>query len=103
VALAGMFLVTHYAFAKSASVAKTKPEWEYCRLYASHAIGNSRYSANFATATAPDGADVIDSNHNGVLALNKLGADGWELVAVIPTPDSGGGDQAAYIFKRAKR
>jgi hypothetical protein len=42
------------------------------------------------------------SNKNFAAGLNKLGEDGWELVAVEPGFSNPPGKPAEYYFKRAK-
>ena len=97
--LTGTFLMTRYAFARSAPADETKRKWEYCHVYPPSFREGNRYKAALETATTPEGQfDKIDSNNTGMVALNKLGADGWELVAVIPTT-SGSNE---YILKRPR-
>jgi hypothetical protein len=38
----------------------------------------------------------------GEAALNKLGADGWELVAIEPSTDPSYPKRAYYVLKRAR-
>jgi len=98
-AAAVTFLMNRFVFGKSATADDSKRKWEYCRVYgSSHREGNN-YKAQLETASTPVGRiDEIDSNYTGVVALNNLGADGWELVAVIQS----GGPHPEYILKRPK-
>jgi hypothetical protein len=75
--MAGTFLLNRYVFAKSASADDAKRKWEYCHLYGSSVQEGNHYKAALETATTPEGRfDEIDSNYTGVVALNRLGADG---------------------------
>lgn len=101
-ALTGTFLMNRYVFGKAAPTDDTKRKWEYCHLYPSSFRDGNHYKAALETATTPEGRlDKIDSNNTGMVALNRLGADGWELVAVIPSTDGSTGS-TEYILKRPR-
>jgi hypothetical protein len=97
---AGTLLLSRYVFAQPARVAETKRKWEYCNLYrATLGGGANRWVAKFVTGgTSAGRLEEMDTNYSSVGALNKLGADGWELVAVIPAPERA----PEYILKRPK-
>ena len=93
----GLLALNRYATAKPTSPEETKRKWEYCYVFRSQLLEN-HYKAQM---TSPDGrTNEIDSSYMGVGALNKLGAEGWELVAIIP--DQSTQANAEYILKRPK-
>jgi len=95
--LAGMFLVNRYALAKPSAADGTKQKWEYCRLAGGSYHEDNRYTQILVSATTPEGKP-IDSDYYAVTGLDKLGAEGWELVAVMP----GNNGIPEYILKRPK-
>lgn len=93
----GLLALNRYATAKPASPEETKHKWEYCYLFRSQ-LSENHYKAQMIS---PDGRTIeIDSSYMGVGALNKLGAEGWELVAIIP--DQSMQANAEYILKRPR-
>ena len=95
-----LFVVSRYASAKPPGEV-TKQRWEYCLVLGSFPQGDANhYKAQIILPGTPDGKfDEIESSFEGVAALNKLGAEGWEIVGVIPTQQS---DRTEYLLKRAK-
>lgn len=92
-----LLALNRYATAKPTLPEETKRKWEYCYLFRSQ-LSENHYKAQM---TAPDGRTIeIDSSYMGVGALNKLGAEGWDLVAIIP--DQSMQANAEYILKRPK-
>ncbi len=95
----GLLALNRYAAAKPSTTEETKRKWEYCHVFASYPTENNHYKAPIESASTPVGRfDEIDSNYGGLAALNKLGADGWELVAILPSNGNG----PEYILKRPK-
>jgi maleate cis-trans isomerase len=96
--VSGFLVMNRYVIAKPSLDQETKRKWEYCHLYASVSNGES-YHAQIVYASTPAGRiDEIDSSYAGVGALNKLGAEGWEVVGIIPTQSPG----PEFILKRPK-
>jgi hypothetical protein len=95
----GVFLVvSRYAVAKSSPSGETKQKWEYCRVLGSYRSGDNQYKAQIISASTPDGRiDEIESSFGGLVALNKLGAEGWEIVGILPNQSN-----PEYILKRPK-
>jgi hypothetical protein len=99
-AVTGMFLMSRYVFAKSSPADDAKRKWEYCHLYAplTRDEGN-HYKAAFQTEASPQGKwDYVDSDYTGLGALNRLGADGWEVVLIIPVANG----PSEYLLKRPR-
>jgi len=97
-ALGVFFLANRFVTAKPAPGQDGKRKWEYGHLYSSFCEGN-KCKAPFKTASTPPGQwDYIESSFDGLAALNTLGADGWEVVAItLQNPT-----QSEYLLKRAK-
>jgi hypothetical protein len=91
------FLANRYVIARASAAEDGKRKWEYGHLYSSSCPGNV-CKAGFKSASTPAGQwDEIDSTYDGLGALNNLGAQGWELVAIVPN-----GNQPEYLLKRLK-
>jgi hypothetical protein len=87
-----------YVTAKSSSAEVTKQKWEYCHLFRSYSSGENQYKAQVLLPSTPNGRiDEIESDLRGMGALNKLGAEGWEVVGIIPNEPN-----PEYILKRLK-
>ena len=96
----GVFLVvSRYAVAKSSPTEGAKQKWEYCHVFGTYHTENNQYKAQMISASTPDGRiDEIESSFGGLVALNKLGAEGWEIVAILPNQSN-----PEYIMKRPKQ
>ena len=97
----GAFLLNRFVIASPAANEEPKSRWEYCRVLGTWPSGqnDNRYVAQVVVPSTPEGkVDSIETNSSSVVALNKLGADGWELVAAIPN-----GSNTEFLLKRAKR
>jgi hypothetical protein len=93
-----LLMVNRYAMAKPSPAEETKRKWEYCHVYTSYPTPDNKYKAQVMFPSTPEGRiDEIDSNFGGLAALNKLGAEGWEIVGIISTQPN-----AEYILKRPK-
>ena len=97
----GAFLVlSRYAIAKPSATEEPKRKWEYCHVLGSYHVGDNHYKAQIILPSTPDGrVDEIDSSFGDLAALNKLGADGWEIVGIIPNQSN---SNPEYILKRPK-
>jgi hypothetical protein len=99
IAFGVFFLANRYVIARPSPAEDSKRKWEYGHLYPSYRTGENEYKAQFGTSSTPAGrTDEIGSSFDGLAALNKLGADGWEVVWVIQS----GSNQPEYLLKRAK-
>lgn len=89
---------------------KEKPQkWEYCYVssaFQSGTIGN----ISFKVYVSQDGEkSLADSDSTGVAALNRLGADGWELVSASDELTYTGGSPVTppmltrFLLKRPKQ
>jgi hypothetical protein len=93
------FLANRYVIARPSPAEDSKRKWEYGHLYPSYRTGENEYKTQFSTTSTPAGrTDEIGSSFDGLGALNKLGADGWEVVWVIQN----GSNQPEYLLKRTK-
>jgi hypothetical protein len=94
-AIGALFVLGRYGAARPSTAEETKRRWEYCQIWDTYIAGENLWKAS---VVFPSGrSDEIDSSSDGLGALNKLGADGWELVAVIPTQSN-----PHYLLKRPK-
>jgi len=100
IAFGVFFLANRYVIAKPSPADEGKRKWEYGYLGSSwRRTEDSGYKASFATSSTLAGrTDEIDSSYDGLVALNKLGADGWEIAWIIEH----GSNQPEYILKRPK-
>jgi hypothetical protein len=96
----GVFLVvSRYAAAKTSPTEGAKQKWEYCHVFGSYPVGNNQYKAQIVFPSTPDGRiDEIESSFGGLVALNKLGAEGWEIAGIVPNQSN-----LEYIMKRSKQ
>jgi hypothetical protein len=92
-----MLAITRFVNARPATADATK-KWEYCHLHGSYTAGDNRYKAQVTFPSNPERADEIESTMGGLGALNRLGADGWELAVTIQET----GSQREYILKRPR-
>jgi hypothetical protein len=100
-ALGVFFLANRYVIARPSPADEGKRKWEYCHLYSGGYIKDeNKWKAQFITSSTPAGRfDEIDSSYDGLVALNKLGSEGWEVVWVMQqNPTS----PPEYILKRPK-
>jgi hypothetical protein len=100
-ALGVFVLANRHVIARPSLADDGKRKWEYCHLYGSgYSKDENKWKAQFITSSTPAGrADEIDSSPDGLVALNKLGSEGWEVVWVIQqNPTS----PPEYILKRPK-
>jgi len=71
----------------------TRVRWEYCTV---NTINDGGWKAQVMNGT---NSQRVESDYTGMLAVNRLGDDGWELVSVIhPTETS-----VEYFLKRPMR
>jgi hypothetical protein len=98
VGFGALLLVSRYAIAKPSNAEETKRKWEYCHVFGSYHTEENHYRAQVVFPSTPDGKiDEIESSFGGLAALNKLGAEGWEVVGIIPAQSN-----PEYILKRPK-
>jgi hypothetical protein len=98
-AVTGTFLMNRYVFAKSSPADDGKRKWEYCHLHAPNRDEGNHYKAAFQIETTPQGKwDYVDSDYSGLVALNRLGVDGWEVVFIIPVANG----PNEYLLKRPR-
>ena len=77
-ALLGGFNLVKSAFAQPQET-KTVQRWEYCYMTVPTPKKNGGW---YVTVSRGDDQEELDSDTTGAKPLNKLGADGWELVGV---------------------
>ena len=70
---------------------KKAQKWEYCYMSAPYSTVDGSKVMVFRGGEP----EIRDSDHTGVAALNKLGADGWELVGTS-------GDATKFFLRRPK-
>ena len=75
--LLGSFSLVKSAFAQPQETKKLQ-RWEYCYM----SVPQSGKDGSYVTISRGDDQEALDSDSTGAKALNKLGADGWELVGV---------------------
>jgi hypothetical protein len=75
-ALLGGFNLAKSAFAQPQ--AKTVQRWEYCYM----SVPQPGKDGSYVTISRGDAQETLESDTTGAKALNRLGADGWELVGV---------------------
>src|SRR5262245_23419401 len=99
IAAVSLLALNRFVLAKPTVAAdETKRKWEYCRLMGSYMRGGNHYVAPvLVAATASERWEEVESDSFNVAALNKLGAEGWELVTIVPTGQANGPE---YILKR---
>jgi hypothetical protein len=67
------------------------PKWEYKVVHREELV--------------KEGRRLVESGTDDkffTAALNPLGEDGWQLVAIDPRPFNGGGGTSSYVFRRPK-
>jgi hypothetical protein len=70
----------------------TRQKWEYCTI-----LNITPGTAGWKAQVARGGIiETMDSDLSGTSTLNRLGAEGWELVSVSHLP----GNSAEYFLKR---
>ena len=74
----------------------TRVRWEYCTV--NKITGGNGWKAQVMNGT---NSQTVESDYTGMLAVNRLGADGWELVSVIPHTENS--VSAEYFLKRPMR
>jgi hypothetical protein len=95
----GVFLVANQYVIAKPSPDEGKRKWEYCHVFSASSQETNKWKASVLTSATTAGRfDEIDTSADGLVGLNKLGAEGWELVAIIQN-SSGSPD---YILKRPK-
>ena len=91
-------LANRYVIAKASPTGEKKQKWEYCRVLDTYRSENNQYKTQIISpSTQPGQIDEIDSSYGGLAALNKLGAEGWEIVGIVPHQSS-----PEYMMKRPK-
>ncbi len=77
------------------STPATRQRWEYCTI-----LNITPGSGGWKAQVARGGViETMDSDLSGTTTLNKLGADGWELVSASHQT----GNSAEYFLKRPLR
>ena len=76
-ALLGGFSLVKSAFAQPQET-KTVQRWEYCYM----TVPTPKKNGWYVTITRGDDQEDLESDLTGAKPLNKLGADGWELIGV---------------------
>lgn len=89
---------------------KEKPQkWEYCYVssaFQSGTVGNISFKVYVSQGGEKS---LVDSDSTGVAALNRLGADGWELVSASDELTYTGGSPVTppivtrFLLKRPKQ
>lgn len=103
-------LSRHDLLGEAMAQSKEKPQkWEYCYVsspFQSGTIGN----ISFKVYVSQGGEKwLADSDSTGVAALNRLGADGWELVTASDELTYTGGSPVSppmltrFLLKRSKQ
>ena len=103
VAVAGMIFLSRLNTQATAQSQETKraTQWEYCFVTNPYAYERAN---NWVVSVSYGGSSQIaETDVTGVSALNKLGAEGWELVGISNTSDKERPTPTSYIFKRPKR
>ena len=77
-AVLGGFSLVKSAFAQPQET-KTVQRWEYCYMTVPTPKKNGGW---YVTVSRGDDQEDLDSDTTGAKPLNKLGADGWELIGV---------------------
>ena len=78
---------------------KKLQRWEYCYMSAPHSTGDGWQ----VTISRGEKQEALDSDTTGAAALNKLGAEGWELVGVSDEVANRGNQTFTKLFlKRPK-
>ena len=103
--LAGMLFLSRHSTMNQAmgqsQQAKKSQQWEYCYVsgpYTYETTNNWKVSISYGGAT-----QMADTDLTGVAALNKLGAEGWELVSAIDEAlGQGQPSKTRFILKRPK-
>ena len=73
-------------------------KWEYLRLVTKDAYdGDRNHEWDGEQRTLIDPHSSWEQDH---IIFNRLGEQGWELVAAVPNPDDEG--KSTYTFKRPK-
>jgi hypothetical protein len=103
VSVAALILANRYVVAKSSleQAQQTKAQkWEYCHLYSGGSVAEEpRYRAQLVRDSTPEGNRDEIGGKDEVAILNKLGAEGWEVVGMIPAT---GYPSPEYLLKRPK-
>ncbi len=109
ICLAALVLLSrHHALGEAIAQSQEKSQkWEYCYVsspFQTGTIGNLTYKVFVS-----QGGEkwLADSDSTGVAALNKLGAEGWELVSASDELTFTGGapilpQSTRFILKRPK-
>ena len=79
-------------------------KWEYCAIFSNVSLGREGWKAQVVYSR--DGAETFEEAGNSshlISTLNRLGADGWELVGISNEVTSMGSQTLTKFFlKRAK-
>jgi hypothetical protein len=107
VSVAALLLANRYVVAMSSlgQAQQTKTQkWEYCHLESGvFSGGSSTEGPHYGAMLLREGSrDQIDGKDE-VAILNKLGAEGWEVVCIIPRENQGSSPSfPLYLLKRPK-
>ncbi len=97
-AFGALLVLTRYVTARPSTIEEPKRRWEYCWVMGSGVSGTGEYKAQVIFSSPPaERKDEIESSYGSMAVLNKLGGEGWELVAVIPNQSNPG-----YFLKRPR-
>jgi hypothetical protein len=104
VGLAGILLGRHSTMNQAmgqSQQAKKAQQWEYCYVsspYTYKTANNWQVNISYGGAT-----QMADTDMTGVAALDKLGADGWELVSASDeSVGQGQPSKTGFLLKRPK-
>lgn len=103
-------LSRHDLLGKARAQSKEKPQkWEYCYVSSAFQFGTVG-NISFKVYVSQGGEKwLADSDSTGVTALNRLGADGWELVSASDELTYTGGSPVTppmltrFLLKRPKQ
>ncbi len=65
---------------------------QYCKII--------QHSGGLTNVITENGEATVAANEEIIVTLNKFGSEGWEVISVGATTDSGG---VTYLLKREKK
>ena len=95
VSIAGLGRYAFQAQTRPPSSPMTRVRWEYCTVN-TITPGSGGWKAQVWYAT---NSENVESDLTGIMAVNRLGAEGWEVVSVVHER----GNSAEYFLKRPLR
>ena len=102
------FFTRHHLFGEAMAQSREKPQqWEYCYVSSPFLFGSTGNISTKVFVSQGGEKWLADSDSTGVSALNKLGADGWELVSASDELTNNGGTpppptSTRFLLKRPK-